>query len=89
MITFLNRKKLLTDISDAECNRVKEVLKLAKIEYKYKTSKSESVVSRMMDVSVGSHYAIPFSSKKDNVSFVHFIYVKRKDYKKAKKLCKI
>lgn len=87
MITLFNRKKLLIDISDTECNRVKEILKLINIEFRYKALKSESTVSRMTDVTVGSHYAIPFSSKQDNVTFVHYIYVKRKDYKIAKELC--
>jgi len=86
MVLIFNRRKLLIDISQVECNRVKQILKEANIEYFYKTVKSAPNASRFGDVTAQSRYAMSYSTKRDNTSFVYYIFVKRSDYKKAKTL---
>ncbi len=86
MVTIFNRKKLFVDISQVECNRVKQILKTANINYFYKTVKSSPITSRISDVGASQHYAMPFNNKSDNSTFVYYIYVRRKDYKDSKEL---
>lgn len=86
MVMFLNRKRLLVDMSQVECNRVKVILKSADIEYQYVTAKSAPLSSLQSDVAAGSRYALPYSRNENNITYVYYIYVKRKDYKRAKKL---
>ncbi|MDF2537938.1 MAG: hypothetical protein K0S76_959 [Herbinix sp.] len=86
MITIFNRKRLLIDISQVECNRVKQILKTENIEYYYKTVLNSPMMSRRMDVSAQAKNAFAYREKRDHTQFVYYIYVKRKDHKRARKL---
>lgn len=85
-MNIFNRKRLLVDTSQVECNRVKQILKQNGIEYYYKTSKSAPMSSVRSDVAAGSHYALPYSTTENNINFVYYIFVRRKDYQAAKEL---
>jgi hypothetical protein len=88
MVLLFNRRKLFMDISQVECYRVKQILQREKIEYYYKTVKNTSNLSRLGDVGAQARYAMSYSTKRDNASFIYYIYVKRKDYSRAMKLIK-
>jgi len=86
MVLIFNRKRLLVDISQVECSRVKQILKSTNIEYQYKTVKNAPSSSLRSDVAAGAHYSLGYSNYDNNIIFVYYIYVKRKDYKRAKEL---
>jgi hypothetical protein len=86
MVTIFNRKRLLADISQEECGRVKQILITENIEYYYKTVRSAPNMSRRMDVSSQSAFGLAFRTERDATSFIYYIYVKRKDYKRAMEL---
>ncbi|MDF2544473.1 MAG: hypothetical protein K0S47_4191 [Herbinix sp.] len=83
MITIFNRKKLMADISQIECNRVKQLLKEANIDYYQKAIKNAPSMSRYSDTIATSRVAMAY---KDRTNFVYYIYVRKVDYTKARQI---
>ena len=78
MIHPLNRKTLFTDSSAEAAAQVWSVLKQHGIPYQMKTVNSMAMNS--------VHGGMPHSSMADAVHYVYVIYVRRRDYARAKQL---
>lgn len=84
MITLLNRKTVLIDISLTECRRIENILKDAKIAYKINT-KNFVNSDRNFEVRMGYNYTLPYkSNEKNGGNFIYYVYVSLMDYKRAK-----
>lgn len=83
MITIFNRRKLLVDISQRECNRVRMLLKENGIEYHCVTSVTDDGLSRLSNMKAGMDLNQSYSSQSN---YIYYIYVHRKDYQKAKRI---
>ena len=76
----------MIDSSMEEFGRVKEILRQQNIPCAVKTAKSRSVVGRSMDVNTYKSFNISYGPHNDHASFVYYIYVKGKDFDRAKSL---
>ena len=92
MITILNRSKLLADSSSETAAKVRETLKAAGIPYYMKTVQNHTALGKAIHSSVGvGAYkgGMPASSFSDQISYVYMVYVRKKDYEKAKEICQL
>lgn len=92
MITVLNRKRLLADSSSEAAAKVRETLKSAGIPYAVKTVQNHTALGKAVHsgVGVGAYRGgMPASAFSDQISYVYFVYVRKKDYDRAKQLCQI
>ena len=90
MVTILNRVKLFSDSSAEEAARVREALKAAGIGYFMKTVQNHTAMGKAIHSRVGVGVyggGMPASGFSDQISYVYFIYVRRKDLAKAKEIC--
>lgn len=83
MITFLNRRELMTDSSAEELARVKEALKARGIEFEVKTMRSRGVVGNAMDSAAYARANLAFSQERQHMDFLYRLYVRRCDYEAA------
>ena len=83
MITIFNRKLLIKDSSAVELAHIKNLLKGEKIPYYLKTVNSRGVIGRALEV--GTYYQLNQAYSSDQ-TYVYFLYVRKKDYEKAKEL---
>ncbi len=92
MITRFNKAELFVDSSQEAAANVWSKLKEAGIEYEMKTKMSEprllQGIHNGADAS-GSLGALPPSFFGEGSSYVYYIYVKKKDLERAKKLCSL
>ena len=92
MMTFLTRRKLLTDTSSMEIARVTDILKQNNIKYELITKKDQStfgsIVHTSMGASVGNGGAFSHSQSNGITNFVYHIYVSLRDLSKAEDLIK-
>ena len=92
MITILNRSRLLADSSSETAAKTRETLKAAGIPYYMKTVQNHTALGKAIHAGVGVgafRGGMPASSFSDQISYVYFIYVRRKDLDRAKQLCHI
>ncbi len=92
MVTIFNRSRLLADSSSETAAKAREALKAAKIPYFMKTVQNHTGLGKAIHASVGvGAYkgGMPASSFSDQMSYVYFISVRKKDLAKAKELCHI
>ena len=92
MITILNRKRLLADSSSEAAAKVREALKAAGIPYAMRTVQNHTALGKAIHSSVGvGAYkgGMPASSFSDQISYVYMVYVRKKDYEKAKEICQL
>ena len=92
MITVLNRKRLLADSSSEAAAKGREALKSAGIPYAVKTVQNHTALGKAVHsgAGVGAYRGgMPASAFSDQISYVYFIYVRKKDYDRAKQLCQI
>ena len=90
MITVLNRKKLVAESSGEMAAKVRETLKTAGIPYATKTVQNHTALGKAIHsgAGVGAYRGgLPSSAFADQTSYVYFIYVRKKDYEKARELC--
>jgi len=85
MIWFLNRKQLLVDTDSRELMRVKQILDANGIAYEVKTTTSDNVLSRNFNAKAAAHLYRSYSDMAQQ-SYVYFLYVRRRDHKKAQAL---
>ncbi len=87
---ILIRKLLLTDTSSIEVARVVELLKGNKIPYTLVTKKSQNTFDNMIHASMSTSigHGAPASCGKivGEIFFTYNIYVRKRDYEKAKNL---
>ncbi len=92
MITILNRARLLADSSSETAAKAREALKAAGIPYYMKTVQNHTGLGRSIHAGVGVgayRGGMPASAFSDQMSYVYFIYVRRKDLTRAKEVCQI
>lgn len=77
------RKKLITDISAVQIRNVTEILKENEIAYEVLSKPLSGYTRRMADLQQGLHYGHGPASL---VNAVTTVYVKPKDYERAKQL---
>ena len=87
MLTFLTRRKVLTDTSSMEIARVTELLKENNVKYELVTKKNQSTFGNMihgsMGASVGGGGAFTHSQSVGAADYVYHIYVAAKDFGRA------
>ena len=84
MITFLNQKRLLLDTDPQELARVKETLKRHNIEFYVKTTVAVNALGRHFNTAAGQRYVNMGYQDLTNQSYVYYLYVRRRDYARAK-----
>ena len=92
MITIFNRCKLLADSSSETAAKTREALKAAGIPYDMRTVQNHTALGKAIHSSAGVRTfqgGMPASSFSDQISYVYFIYVRRKDLEKARKVCSL
>ena len=92
MITVLNRARLLADSSAEAAAKVKDKLKAAGIPYDMRTVQNHTALGKAIHTraGVGAYGGgMPSSSYSDQISYVYFIYVRKKDLAKAKEICQL
>ncbi len=93
MLTLLNRKKLLTDVSSEEIARVIEILKQNHLEYEVVSKRTQSTYAMHArakhGMRAGFGEARVVSDCIGPVSFVYHIYVRGKDLARARNLAGI
>ncbi|MDD4840136.1 MAG: hypothetical protein PHE93_05685 [Clostridia bacterium] len=86
MITIFNRVKVITDTQSEEIAKDKVLLKNAGIKFEVKTIRPRGYVGITMDVKVQQKFNQPYSHTLDNIPYVYYIYVARRDSEAAKKV---
>lgn len=86
IIPFINQKLLLTDTSQREIARVTGLLRENNIEFYEKTASASGaiVTNRLMDTKASR--VTNYNTTTNSVNMVYMVYVKRKDFERAKKL---
>lgn len=80
------RKRLLLDTDPMELARVKLVLDKNGIEYEVKTTVAETASSRRFNMAASMTVKGGYSDV-SRQSYVYYLYVSPKEYKRAKTLC--
>ncbi len=78
------RKKLITDISAEHIRNVTETLKENHIAYDLRTKTNRSYGGRIADTQLGIHYGQ--SSNNDGNYMISIVYVRPRDYERARGL---
>lgn len=86
MFRLIYNKRLLVDSSAEEFARVKANLEKANIPFYVRTVKSSPTILQGSHAAAYKRYAMSYTPQKDYVTYVYYIYVKRKDYEKAKEI---
>ena len=92
MVTILNRARLMTDSSSEAVAKAKEALRAAGIQYFLKTVQNHTALGKAIHTraGVGAYGGgMSASSFSDQISYVDFLYVRKKDLEKARKLCNL
>lgn len=85
MFRLVYNKKILVDSSAEEFARVKANLEAMNIPFYIRTVKSSPTIIQSSYAQAYQKYALSYSPTKDHVSYVYYIYVRRKDYDRARK----
>ena len=92
MVTILNRARLIADSSSEAVAKAKDTLRAAGIQYFMKTVQNHTALGKAIHsgVGVGAYRGgMSASSFSDQASYVYFLYVRKKDLEKARKLCNL
>ncbi len=90
MITIFNRGRLLADSSSEAAAKAREALKAAGIPYFMKTVQNHTGLGKAIHAGIGAGVykgGMPASSFSDSISYVYFIYVRKKDLARAREVC--
>lgn len=87
VITFFNRKKLLVDISSEEIANIREKLEANEIKYNLNTKRNSNILLDIIHSDMAARAKLPYSYTEEKMKYYYVIYVRKKDYAKAKKLC--
>jgi hypothetical protein len=83
LITFFNKKILVTESNPIELARVRELLNNVEIPYAEKTVTSRGSIGRNIDSNIRSDFNQAYSS---NLTYINYLYVRKKDYVSAKSI---
>ena len=86
MFFYFNKKRLLMDNDPTELARVKLILDNNGIRYGVKTTLSDNAMSRSFNAAAAQRYVTKYSDA-SNQTYLYQLFVRHKDYKKAKRLC--
>ena len=92
MVTILNRARLITVSSSEAVAKAKDTLRAAGIQYFMKTVQNHTALGKAIHsgAGVGAYRGgMSASSFSDQISYVYFLYVRKKDLEKARKLCNL
>ena len=92
MVTILNRARLIADSSSEAVAKAKDTLRAAGIQYFMKTVQNHTALGKAIHsgAGVGAYRGgMSASSFSDQASYVYFLYVRKKDLEKARKLCNL
>ena len=92
MVTILNRARLIADSSGEAVAKAKDTLRAAGIQYFMKTVQNHTALGKAIHsgAGVGAYRGgMSASSFSDQISYVYFLYVRKKDLEKARKLCSL
>lgn len=92
MVTILNRTRLVVESSGEAAAKVKDALRAAGIQYYMKTVQNHTALGKAIHTraGVGAYGGgMSASSFSDQISYVYFLYVRKKDLEKARKLCNL
>ena len=92
MVTILNRARLIADSSGEAVAKAKDTLRAAGIQYFMKTVQNHTALGKAIHsgAGVGAYRGgMSASSFSDQISYVYFLYVRKKDLEKARKLCNL
>ena len=92
MVTILNRARLIADSSSEAVAKAKDTLRAAGIQYFMKTVQNHTALGKAIHsgAGVGAYRGgMSASSFSDQISYVYFLYVRKKDLEKARKLCNL
>lgn len=84
MVHILNRRQLMLDTDPQELARVKEVLRRNGIEFHVKTTVTNNVLSRSFNAKAAERLVRTYSTM-DTQAYTYFLYVRRRDYARARK----
>ncbi len=86
IIPFINQKLLISDTSQREITRVTQLLRENDMEFYEKTASASGAIAtnRLMDAKAAR--VTNYNSTTNSVSMVYIVYVKRKDFERAKTL---
>lgn len=85
---YIFRKQLIVDTDSQELMRVKQILDANGIPYDVKTTVGENVLSRNFNAKAASFRYMAYSDT-SRQSYVYYLYVRRRDYARAKELAGI
>lgn len=80
------KKRIATDTSGEEVRRITTILEQNDIKYEIRTRRSRGVIGSALDASSYGRSNIAMYKGSSSPLFVYMIYVKRKDYTRARKL---
>ena len=92
MITPFNSVRLIQDSSAEAVANVRGALKAGGIPFSVRTRQSRAAIGRALDARAGMRAyggGMSASSFSDQISYVYFLYVRKKDLEKARKLCNL
>lgn len=82
---FIRRKRLFLDTNAMEFARIKAVLAENGIKYEVTTKVSENAMTRKFNSAAAAHLRQAYSNFATQ-SYIYYIYVRPRDYEKAKAL---
>jgi hypothetical protein len=85
MFTFL-KKRILVETNNESVTKALAALDKNKIKYELRTSRSRGVIGSTFDAQSYARSNISMYKGSSQPSFIYMVYVKRKDYLRAKKL---
>lgn len=86
MFRIIYNKRLLVDTSAEELARVKDLLDRANIKYYVRTVKNTPIILQATHAAYYKTYNMSYSPEKDHVKYVYYLYVKKKDFKRASEI---
>lgn len=89
MITVFNRCTLMTDTNSGPLVTAGDILRAAGISSEMRSVRNHGRLERAGDAAAHARYNLPAGMASVDVGFSYFLYVRRKDYARAKTLLKI
>ena len=89
MITILNRRKLMTDVNSGALVAARDALRAAGIPSELLTTRNQLRRDARWDAGARAKVNLPASTAAPEITFVYTLYVRRRDWVRARELLKI